>query len=171
MASAWRQDDVRFGQDRLQDAVRVIRIWASGWRKVASGCVKMVSIDINTGPTPTVVALASLWRDLPPLLCACPLTMVRSTKRAKNDLESLLNIENTLRRIFNRRFNTKMDKRSGLWQVDLTRAAKEALAFVTPKGAALRGREYRSCLSGADEEDAIYPVKQTPCTGTGFPRG
>ena len=27
-----------------------------------------------------------------------------------------------------------MDKRSGLWQVDLTRAAQELLAFVTPKG-------------------------------------
>ena len=27
-----------------------------------------------------------------------------------------------------------MDKRSGFWQVDLTAAARELLAFVTPKG-------------------------------------
>ena len=29
---------------------------------------------------------------------------------------------------------TKMDKRSGFWQVDLTAAAQELLAFITPKG-------------------------------------
>ena len=29
---------------------------------------------------------------------------------------------------------TKMDKRNGFWQVDLTTAAQELLAFITPKG-------------------------------------
>ena len=43
-------------------------------------------------------------------------------------------MENTLERIAKCRFRTKMDKRSGFWQVDLTRAAQELLAFVTPKG-------------------------------------
>ena len=31
-------------------------------------------------------------------------------------------------------YKTKMDKRSGFWQVDLTAAAQELLAFITPKG-------------------------------------
>ena len=35
-------------------------------------------------------------------------------------------------------FKTKMDKRSGFWQVDLTGAAQELLAFVTPKGRVFR---------------------------------
>ena len=47
-------------------------------------------------------------------------------------------MENTLERIAKCRFKFKMDKRSGLWQVDLTRAAQELLAFVTPKGRVIR---------------------------------
>ena len=47
-------------------------------------------------------------------------------------------MENTLERIAKCRFKTKMDKRSGFWQVDLTRAAQELLAFVTPKGRVFR---------------------------------
>ena len=47
-------------------------------------------------------------------------------------------MENTLERIAKCRFKTRMDKRSGFWQVDLTRAAQELLAFVTPKGRVFR---------------------------------
>ena len=43
-------------------------------------------------------------------------------------------MENTLDRIAKCRYKTKMDKRSGFWQVDLTAAAQELLAFITPKG-------------------------------------
>ena len=43
-------------------------------------------------------------------------------------------MENTLERIAECRYKTKMDKRSGFWQVDLTAAAQELLAFITPKG-------------------------------------
>ena len=43
-------------------------------------------------------------------------------------------MENTLERIAKCRYKTKMDKRSGFWQVDLTTAAQELLAFITPKG-------------------------------------
>ena len=32
------------------------------------------------------------------------------------------------------RYKTKMDKRSGFWQVDLTPNAQELLAFITPRG-------------------------------------
>ena len=41
---------------------------------------------------------------------------------------------NTLERIAKCRYKSKMDKRSGFWQVDLTAAAQELLAFITPKG-------------------------------------
>ena len=51
---------------------------------------------------------------------------------------SIPNMENTLESIAKCRFKTKMDKRSGFWQVDLTRAAQELLAFVTPKGRVFR---------------------------------
>ena len=43
-------------------------------------------------------------------------------------------MENTLERIAKCRYKTKLDKRSGFWQVDLTAAAQELLAFITPKG-------------------------------------
>ena len=43
-------------------------------------------------------------------------------------------MENTLERIAECRYKTQMDKRSGFWQVDLTAAAQELLAFITPKG-------------------------------------
>ena len=47
---------------------------------------------------------------------------------------SILNMENTLERIAKCRYKTKMAKRSGFWQVDLTAAAQELLDFITPKG-------------------------------------
>ena len=43
-------------------------------------------------------------------------------------------MENTLERIADCRYKTKMDKRSGFSQVDLTAAGQELLAFITPKG-------------------------------------
>ena len=55
-------------------------------------------------------------------------------KNTQNHSGSIPNMENTLERIAKCRFKTKTDRRSGFWQVDLTRAAQELLAFVTPKG-------------------------------------
>ena len=55
-------------------------------------------------------------------------------KKAKNHSGSIPNMENTLERIAKCRHKTKMDKRSAFWQVDLTAAAQELLAFITPKG-------------------------------------
>ena len=43
-------------------------------------------------------------------------------------------MENTLERIAKCRYKTKMKKHSGFWQADLTAAAQELLAFITPKG-------------------------------------
>ena len=59
-------------------------------------------------------------------------------KKTQNHSGSIPNMENTLERIAKCRFKTKMEKRRGFWQVDLTRAAQELLAFVTPKGRVFR---------------------------------
>ena len=42
-----------------------------------------------------------------------------------------------------------MDKRSGFWQVDLTGAAQELLAFVTPKGRVFRWKVMPFCVANA----------------------
>ena len=55
-------------------------------------------------------------------------------KKAQNHSGSIPNMGNTLERIAKCWYKTKMDSRSGFWQVDLTAAAQELLAFVTPKG-------------------------------------
>ena len=55
-------------------------------------------------------------------------------KKTQNHSGSIPNMENTLERIAKCPYKTKMDKRSGFWQVDLTAAPQELLAFITPKG-------------------------------------
>ena len=54
-------------------------------------------------------------------------------KKTQNHSGSIPITENTLERIAKCRYKTKMDKRSGFWQVDLAAAAQELLAFITPK--------------------------------------
>ena len=56
------------------------------------------------------------------------------SKKTQNHSGSIPNMENTQERIAKCRYKTKMDKRSGFWQVDLTAAAQELLALITPKG-------------------------------------
>ena len=55
-------------------------------------------------------------------------------KKTQNDSGSIPDVENTVERIEKCRYKTKMDKRSGFWQVDLTVAAQELLAFIAPQG-------------------------------------
>ena len=55
-------------------------------------------------------------------------------KKTQNHSGSIPNMENTLERIAKCRYKTKMDIRSGFWQVDLTAGAQELLASITPKG-------------------------------------
>ena len=55
-------------------------------------------------------------------------------KKTQNHSGSIPNMENTLERIAKCQYKTKMDKRSGFRQVDLTAAAQELLAFLSPKG-------------------------------------
>ena len=55
-------------------------------------------------------------------------------KKTLNHSWSIPNMESTLEKIACCRYNTKMDKRSGFWQMDLTPNAQELLAFITPQG-------------------------------------
>ena len=55
-------------------------------------------------------------------------------KKTLNHSGSIPNMESTLEKIASCRYKTKMDKRSGFWQVDLTPNAQKLLAFITPQG-------------------------------------
>ena len=55
-------------------------------------------------------------------------------KKTQNHSGSIPNIKNALERIAKCRYKSKIDKRSGFPQVDLTAPAEELLAFITPKG-------------------------------------
>ena len=55
-------------------------------------------------------------------------------KKMLNHSGSIPNMESTLEKIASCCYKTKMDKRSGFWQVDLTPNAQELLAFITPQG-------------------------------------
>ena len=63
-------------------------------------------------------------------------------KKTLNHSGSIPNMESTLKKIASCRYKTKMDKRSGFWQVDLTPNAQELLAFITPQG---RVFKWKSC--------------------------
>ena len=92
---------------------------------------------INTETIPIIVALVSWLPNLAPLLCVV-VVYGEVHRKTQNRSKSIPNMENTLERITKCRSRTKMDKRSGCWQVDLTRVAQELLAFVTPKGCVFR---------------------------------
>ena len=55
-------------------------------------------------------------------------------KKTLNHSGSIPNMESTLEKIASCRYKTKMDKRSGFWQVDLRPNTQELLAFITPQG-------------------------------------
>ena len=55
-----------------------------------------------------------------------------------NHFGSIHNMETTLVKIASCRKNTKMDKRSGPWQVDLTPNAQELLAVINHEGRGLK---------------------------------
>ena len=74
-------------------------------------------------------------------------------KKTQNHSGSILNMENTLEPIAKCRYKTKMDKRSGSWQLDLTAAAQELLAFITPKG---RVFKWKVMPLGVDNAPALF---------------
>ena len=59
-------------------------------------------------------------------------------KKLLNHSGSIPNMESTLEEIASCCYKTKMDKRSGFWQVDLTPNAQELLAFITPQGSVFK---------------------------------
>ena len=59
-------------------------------------------------------------------------------KKTLNHSASIPNMESTLEKISSCRYKMKMDKRSGLWQLDLRPNAQELLAFIAPQGRVLK---------------------------------
>ena len=55
-------------------------------------------------------------------------------KKTLNHSGSISNMESTLEKIASCRYKTKIDKRSGFWQVELTPNAQDLLALITPQG-------------------------------------
>ena len=92
--------------------------------------------NIRRGTTPTTAVLARWSLNQDRLPYDWLLTMVRSTRKPKTTqgVFPTWKAPWTLERIAKCRYKTKMDKHSGFWQVDLTAAAQELLAFITPKG-------------------------------------
>ena len=72
-------------------------------------------------------------------------------KKTLNHSGSIPNMESTLEKIASCRYNlkTKMDKRSGFWQVDLTPNAQELLAFITPQGRVFKWKVMRFGVANA----------------------
>ena len=90
--------------------------------------------NIRRGTTP-ITAVPDLWllnQDRLPYDWL--LTMVRSTSKSETTQGVFLTWKIPWSVLPNAGTEPKMDKRSGFWQVDLTAAAWELLAFITPKG-------------------------------------
>ena len=62
-------------------------------------------------------------------------------------------LENCLERVAKLRFKTTMHKRSGFWQVDLTGAAQQLSAFLSPKGHVVR---WKVMLFGVENALALF---------------
>ena len=78
-------------------------------------------------------------------------------------------MRNTLERIAKCQHKTKTDKRSGFWQVDLTAARQELLAFITPKGPAFWASQRPGSPRETDEQNVVHTEAQTSCTEVDFP--
>ena len=86
-------------------------------------------------------------------------------------------MEKTLERIAKCPYKTKMNKRSGFSQVDLTAAAQELLAFITPKGRVFKWKVMPFGVTNAPAllqeliNKILYILRRTSSTGVDFPRG
>ena len=105
------------------------------WKSTFSYLLMLASWrNIRRGTTPITAVPVSWLLNQGRLPYDWLLTMVRSTRKRRTTQGIFFNMENTLERIARCRYKTKVDKRSGFWQVDLAAAAQELLAFITPKG-------------------------------------
>ena len=79
-------------------------------------------------------------------------------KKTLNHSVSIPNMESTLERIASCRYKSKMDKRSGFWQVDMTPNAQELLAFISPQE---RVFKWKVMPFGAANAPALFPELRT----------
>ena len=88
-------------------------------------------------------------------------------KKTLNHSGSIPNMESALEKGASCRYKTKMDKRSGFWQMNLTPNAQELLAFITSgRGVQVEGHALWRCqrtrsFPRADEQDPIHPTSKT----------
>ena len=96
-------------------------------------------------------------------------------KKTLNLSGSIPNMESTLEKIAFCRYKTKMDKRSGFWQVDLTPNAQELLAFITPQGRVIKWKVMPFGVANApalfQEQDPVHPTTKTQGARTHIPWG
>ena len=98
-------------------------------------------------------------------------------KKARNHSGKISNMENTLERIAKCRYKTKMDKRSGFWQIDLIAAAQELLAFITPKGRVFKWKVMPFGVANAPAlfqelmNKTLYILRRRPLVQELIPRG
>ena len=99
--------------------------------------------NVRKGTSPIIAVPVSCLLNQDRLHYDRLLTMVTSTRKPETTQVvfltwkvpwSVLPNAGTRQKWTKCRYKTKMDKRSGFWQVDLTAAAQELLAFITPKG-------------------------------------
>ena len=86
-------------------------------------------------------------------------------------------MESTLEPIAKCSYKTKMDKRSGFWNVDLTAAGQELLAFITPEGRVFKWKVMAFGVSNAPallqelrNKIILHTEAQTSGTGADFSR-
>ena len=94
-------------------------------------------------------------------------------KKTLNHSGSIPNFEFTLDKIASCRYKTKMDKRSGFWQVDLTPNAQELLAFITPQGSVFKWKIMPFGVANAPPPfqelmNKIHPTTKTQGARTHF---
>ena len=74
--------------------------------------------------TPPTTAVPPPWLlNLDRLPCAWLLTMLTVNKKTQNHLGRIPNMESTLEHFAKCQYKTKINERSGFWQVDLTATA------------------------------------------------
>ena len=84
-------------------------------------------------------------------------------KKMLNDSGSIPNMDSTREKIASCCYKTKMDKRSGFWQVDLTPNAQELLAFITPRGGVFKWKVMPFGVANAETQKR--PHNPTPTRG------
>ena len=89
-------------------------------------------------------------------------------KKTEHHSGSIPHMENTLERMAQCQFKTKMDNHRGLWQVDLTQTAEEILTFLTPKGCVFRSKVMPFGVANAPAlfqklmNKILYILRRTP---------